>query len=487
MIKNIRNILIILITLWGIVFLVGSALATTSTQTVNVSVTVEGTSSPPSGGGTPPTPPIPALTISGVATSSDSTPTSTSIVFQTNRNALSRLSYGTTTAYGQNITESVATSNHSILLSNLTPSTTYHFMIYVDDLAGQTISSVDYQFTTPGLADTAPPTNVSNLQIQSTLSSLILTWVNPSDSDFAGVRIVRSTIFYPANINDGTVVYQGSAQRFEDSSGLQQGVTYYYSVFARDNSNNYSSGAIVSGKLLEPEPPPPPPPPPPSPPPAEGDGSSGNLGGYIKTTTPTTTPTSIISEKEDIPPEWKQELDKIKVDKFDISQDGKNIIDPDKGVGKVSATEPLKIGVDCNKLPDFVKTVIVNLGKEDKNFSFILCSKKQDLSQGITAMPPDDPGEYSLSVLFLDFRNQVVKKMNVQVEVFKDKASLVKDKQTWYQKLVEFLGVVWGFWWGKILLILLAALIIWFIFWIRKKAREIKYQKGQWNRMNIDE
>ncbi len=94
--------------------------------------------------------------------------------------------------------------------------------------------------------DSVGPVNVSNLSIQSiSTSTLKLTWGNPTSSDFQKVKILRKQTGVPANINDGTLVYEGSLESLTDS-GLKANTRYYYTVFSLDTLGNASSGASDS-------------------------------------------------------------------------------------------------------------------------------------------------------------------------------------------------------------------------------------------------
>ena len=73
--------------------------------------------------------------------------------------------------------------------------------------------------------------------------SAILSWTAPSpdeDNSFVGARIVRKTGSAPTGINDGTVVYEGTALACTDT-GLTAGTTYYYRAFAYNAKKKYQT------------------------------------------------------------------------------------------------------------------------------------------------------------------------------------------------------------------------------------------------------
>ncbi len=178
----------------------------------------------------------------------DITQSSARITWTTNELADSRVDYGTTVSYGGSVSEGTLVANHQIDLTGLVPGTTYHFKAFSSDAAANQASSGDFTFTT--LADTTPPANVSNLSATPGNQQIALSWTNPADADFAGVRIRRSTTGYPSSPTSGSAVYDGTATTFTDV-GLTNGVLYYYTAFAYDSSGNFASGALASGTPVD--------------------------------------------------------------------------------------------------------------------------------------------------------------------------------------------------------------------------------------------
>jgi chitodextrinase len=89
------------------------------------------------------TPPV----ISGVA-STGVTATSATITWTTNEAATSRVDYGTSTAYGLSATTSGLRTSHALTVTNLAPSTVYHYRVTSTDGSGNTRNSSDFTFTT---------------------------------------------------------------------------------------------------------------------------------------------------------------------------------------------------------------------------------------------------------------------------------------------------------------------------------------------------
>ena len=87
-----------------------------------------------------------------------------------------------------------------------------------------------------------PPATVTSFSALKGDAKVDLTWVNPVDADFAGVRILRKTGSYPISISDGTVIYTDANTAYTDTTVIND-TTYYYRIFPYDTSNNYNTTA----------------------------------------------------------------------------------------------------------------------------------------------------------------------------------------------------------------------------------------------------
>ena len=148
--------------------------------------------------------------------------------------------------------------------SGLLGSTTYHYRLFSYDGHLNYASGVPTNGTT--LADVQPPDPVSSLTSTQDSAQVSLSWVNPADPGFEGVLIVRKTGSAPTGtpvhgteytvsemIGDGAVVYAGPGDSGTPgaasgwlNTGLSDGTTYFYEVFAYDGDRNYASGEGIS-------------------------------------------------------------------------------------------------------------------------------------------------------------------------------------------------------------------------------------------------
>jgi chitodextrinase len=140
-------------------------------------------------------------------------------------------------------------------MTNLSEGTTYYFAVAAYDSSGNASEfSIEVSKTitdTTGAPDTLPPMDVIDFSVEPGDGQVKLTWTNPPDSDFMGVRIrFRMDGSFPANAQDGKLVgdFTGSplASNSHVHAGLHNGSTYYYAAFAYDANGNYSQTVYAS-------------------------------------------------------------------------------------------------------------------------------------------------------------------------------------------------------------------------------------------------
>lgn len=180
------------------------------------------------------------------------TKTSATISWTTNEVSTSILDYGLTSDYGINKMSASLTTDHSFLLSSLQSGTAFHFRVKSQDASSNISTSSDQTFST--LLD-LPPTNVSGLSVVIGDKILSLSWINPSDDDFVGVRVLRCLSALPNGPTDPAclIVLDNSTVQTLAQNGLTNGTTYYYGVFSKDAASQFASGALISGKPSAPE------------------------------------------------------------------------------------------------------------------------------------------------------------------------------------------------------------------------------------------
>lgn len=157
---------------------------------------------------------------------------SAEIVWRTSEPSDSRVEYGTTKSYGStSALDPTFVSDHRVLLSGLSPDTTYHFRVISNNQSGGTFISEDFTFTTtPFIDNSAPsvPTVLTAIVISS--SQINLSWGASMDNvGVTGYRIYR-----------GDSPITTTADTFYSDAGLTQNTRYTYTVTALDAAGNES-------------------------------------------------------------------------------------------------------------------------------------------------------------------------------------------------------------------------------------------------------
>lgn len=144
----------------------------------------------------------------------------------------------------------LATSDsNSYIDKTTTDGANYYYAATVVDINGGGSAEATAVGPVTSIDDLAPG-DIRNFSAAVSDKQIILTWANPSDSDFCGVKIQRKTNGYPVDINDGTEVYNASGTS-STNSGLINGVAYYYTAFTYDEIPNYSEGINLTAVPLD--------------------------------------------------------------------------------------------------------------------------------------------------------------------------------------------------------------------------------------------
>jgi phosphodiesterase/alkaline phosphatase D-like protein len=166
----------------------------------------------------------PLLQISAVQATGIGT-TSATITWQTNNASNSRVDSGTTTAYGNVVTNATAVSAHTLNLAGLSSNTTYHYMVTSVDAYTQAASSTDATFTTSSV----PPLLISAVQATSVgTASAVIGWqtTNASNSrvDYGTTTAYGGFLTNASSVSAHTM----------SLSGLTPNTTYHYRVTSVD-------------------------------------------------------------------------------------------------------------------------------------------------------------------------------------------------------------------------------------------------------------
>lgn len=147
-----------------------------------------------------------SLNISNVSVSVNDV--SAIITWTTSINSTGEVVYGTTSGYGSTKSDTTSTTSHTVTLTGLSASTTYHFRIYSTDTTGNTAQITDNTFTTSaeGQVETVTRTITSTTTTVTTVREVYKDVILPSikiKSDLEKVYKVFPEIDFVASDDSG--------------------------------------------------------------------------------------------------------------------------------------------------------------------------------------------------------------------------------------------------------------------------------------------
>ena len=160
--------------------------------------------------------PVNPPTISVVASSVTGSSTAT-VTWTTDQASNSDVAFGTTSAYGTTTTLNTSmVTAHSVILSGLAASTTYHYQAVSSNSTGQQSASADYTFTTQAGSSTTLPNSVANWQLNSTSGT---TAVDSSGNGHNGT--LMNGPVWTTGVSGNALAFNGSNQYVKvPSTGL---------------------------------------------------------------------------------------------------------------------------------------------------------------------------------------------------------------------------------------------------------------------------
>lgn len=174
-----------------------------------------------------------APVISSLATSTSAT--TATISWSTDEIAAPYVSYGPTSSYGSASSTANYSTASSIILSGLTPLTTYHYQITATDPSDNIATTSDATFTT--ITDTTPP-SLSSIASTPSSASAVITWTTNESAD-SQINYGLSTSYGSSSTLDSTLVTSHSVTL----GSLATSTTYHYQIRSADAVGNIATSS----------------------------------------------------------------------------------------------------------------------------------------------------------------------------------------------------------------------------------------------------
>jgi chitodextrinase len=185
------------------------------------------------------TPPV----ISNVSIRSVSS-TNATVTWTTNEPATSRVDYGLSSSFGNQLFDSTLSTTHSITIEGLTRKTTYSLRVASGDSSGNTSTSQSQTFTTTGKLSKPPKI----LSLSAREGSVILSWTNPTYEYASKIVITKKTT--PGFSQQPEAAYIVATLPLGTTSwsdqNVRSGTPYYYSVFLLDTDGVSSDPSAIA-------------------------------------------------------------------------------------------------------------------------------------------------------------------------------------------------------------------------------------------------
>lgn len=353
----------------------------------------------------------------------ETTNNSAEISFFTAGFSVASISYGETPQYDLGSSASdVYRKRHRFPLFDLNPGVRYYFKLSAQNHRGD-IVIYEGDFVTQTLVDTVPPANVSDFSVYIEGNDAVLNWKNPREEDFNRVRVVANDKTFPVDLADGYLLYEGTGQNYRHNGVYPEFSQMFYTVFAIDDNDNRSSGAISyvtwRSDVVEEKP-------------------------YLE-------PDAVSSSTLDAKPEA------ISIDFSDIEfvQDA-SIHQGYQGMVSIDPFKQFTVRVPYESFPEHLKTITVSIMHPENTsltYAFLLRVNESKTYYEATIEPLNLHGQFPLEIVVIDFKTARVVASQGTI------STVPKTDQTYAEPIRSFgdhlLFLIFNFWWGWILILIL--------------------------------
>lgn len=361
----------------------------------------------------------------------ETTKATAAFTFVTDRPARYLLRWGRTEAMAGGYIESqIFQTKHYTVVGDLEPGTVYFYELVAFTPALISVVLDRGQFTTEARVAPLTPVNVSALTLTVVGEDVRLSYLIP-EGEVRAVRIVRNHLFYPADMYDGAVVFEGLRTTWLDRGALQARSPQYYSVFVIMADGSVSSGAV--GRV-------------------ERARAAVEVDPPVLPSTPT--PPEVT---EILPADFSFERSEIIIVQGGREQSfGQDVV--------LEVGLPVTVRISREALPGHLKSIIVYVvdpSDQRVAYAYLLKLSRDGLAYEATFPAPRVKGESRLRLDIYDFEAAVIARYQVPVSVVESTAL----KPTFLEDTL-----ISSFTHGGYLLVLLA-LLGWLIILSRRRSR----------------
>jgi hypothetical protein len=200
--------------------------------------------------------------------------TSVNLSLATNEDSVCRYSTTTGTAFADGaIFSSTGSTTHSTTVTGLSSGHSYTYYIRCQDENDNTNTddySITFSVATASSGggggggggttiDRTAPGQISDFKVVRSATSSLLTWVNPTNTDFSKTIIIRSLSKLSATTTltlakaSGTTIYEGNLKTYLDTSSVPA-LSYYYHAYTVDKTGNSGFPIILFSEKMSKEP-----------------------------------------------------------------------------------------------------------------------------------------------------------------------------------------------------------------------------------------